>query len=395
MHGYKQEKELDMTSREEETTSYSYELDRLVGHGTLPDALWFLYPNMDGQERDMLCSFVDRLSRFTTCDDEGYAFITGSAAKRIIGGTPAGWETINMLAQQFLDKPAHQGNDILVRLAHGGTKDLDIRFSVLDGRTFEGVVEELTREDVHCGRYTVRYVKFGGNKFATIQFPSGFSLDLGEIWNSLSANYTNCRISSLFPVSEFVTCVSIQKGLELMAYSGLSDDQYFMSDEVFSSYYGMVDLSQALIATERSLLNHFWWKRGQRYTPNRREPMRSTVLRTGQCEEFWERVKRDFSGRETLFDARRLEIAAGFVLYLLCDPNRFLEDMKRYHLLQFLPLGQAIANATLVYDHESYGQQFSLGTLRAEDSGLSLLAGALGIPPLELITELYPEYHSP
>jgi hypothetical protein len=392
MRGLRPGKESGMTSPEGIISSQIPEDAMVFPRGSLPSVFDTLFPEIKASTRDHVCSIIREISLYAVYDEYegGYTYITGSAAKRILGGTPKGWETVNSVARQFLSDPLLADNTVLARLAHGGTKDLDIRFKPQRRVLFEEVVENVTETGVDTGAYTVTHAQFGGNKFATVHFADGFSLDLGETWDTAEKDAANCRISRAFPASEFCTDVCIDEDLRLWARGRYDREQYFLSDEVFLRFKYGTDLSQALIATQRVLLNHFWWKRECDYFSVRQSADSLTVREVTSNERFWDTARRNTEGREQLFDARRQEIAAGFILYLLCDPARFMEDIKRYHLIQFLPLREQLSGAVLEFDREAYGRKFSEGTLTIDESGLSMLAAACGITPGELIEQMYP-----
>lgn len=92
---------------------------------------------------DVLTAMLDEIRAQGLCAPSLFTpypaiFLTGSVAKRVLGGTPKNWDDPRRMWRRIAqDDPEIFGNSVVESLIHGGTEDTDIRLVLKRGASFD------------------------------------------------------------------------------------------------------------------------------------------------------------------------------------------------------------------------------------------------------------------
>lgn len=314
---------------------------------------------------------------------------TGSGAKRLIGGTPLGWETPRKIWQEIVGlEPRLKLNQSATRISTGGSNDVDLRFQLKPGADFFSLKEMLVAQAVLNGLDAVEIKTFehGTSRQIVACVNNALTLSLGEVPHDATGNNTaieldNCRQSWIMPTSEAFCVVYIKDGLayfDEFAYATL-----FGEVAVFNSFW-LADLPLAAISAQRAMLTNFWW-------PPRLPKVHGGVYFWPILEErgFWKRtINKTLDNRQHILESRQAEIVANSLL-LLTQGMRNLRLMQSFHLLDYTGIQRLIEERGLPDINEAdYEAKFKAGELQAAESLPVKLSKHLGMTLEQFIGSL-------
>lgn len=304
-----------------------------------------------------------------TIDEFGArAVIRGSGAKRLIGGTPAGWDTPSHIWKEIV-RDTHIQSTAADRLI-AGSHDIDIRVSLQPHISFDDLENSVRDNHPEVTKKT-----FKGMSILEVNFEE-FTIDLGIVPNGQESE-SNMRMGFWMPAKE-AFCVAFV-GSDGVWSDTFSWDILRSQEFSFTSLY-RTDYAGGLIAAQRTLLNEYWW------------PPQKNLVGYGVAVEqifsdvrFWKNTKRKYQGIPA---ERQEEILAGFLLLLTINPMN-IHKMMRWHMLDDLPVVKYKEKLKQFAIHElEYQEKFKQGKLHSDESGVICLANYLGVPVTECVALL-------
>lgn len=356
--------------------------------GTIGETIAALHPEAEGIPLGDVISLA-----LKTVQDSGLVapsifapdsrfFLTGSDAKRVLGGTPEGWYEPGILWQKLIHIDSNLVNDQVVRtITAGGRNDTDVRFVMGRGVTMEDVATVVRKGTsmMPCA-VTVELIPHGSSKQIRLCVSNQYHVDLGALWDYRRVDpyvdqvRDDTRMSHYLPWRQFGTSVNITDGDSLVVKRG--DRENFWFAPHLNNGIWRADRAQALLAWLRSKATDYWW-------PPRKEMDCASYYSPFRDTTFWDTMRQNSAGREERLADRASEIAASTLLLLTVYPNIGWQ-MKTDGVLGQLRLGH-LWDGTGISPAPDYMDRLRDGTLNPHDSSPFRLAENLGISLSELV----------
>lgn len=313
---------------------------------------------------------------------ESHFILTGTDAKRILGGTPIGWNEPGRIWNALsVNDPKVASLPIAQSLIRGGRNDTDIRFVMNRGVTMDdisGAVNEPVG-NLPC-RVTTEMKNHGTSRQLRMTLEGGFNIDLGGLWDyrrhepHVTQVLDDNRMSPHFPWREFGSQVHITDDGDLTIRD--TDRKSFWIAPVLNTGIYRADRAQALNAWLRSKATDYWW-------PPLHFPRVNSFYAVYTEPDFWENAVDNSVDREDNLNDRYTEIAVNTLLLLTCDPS-IGHQMKMDGVLNQLYLGERWDGSGLS-PIDDYQDRLRSGQLQTYQAGPALLSKRLGVSLSELI----------